>query len=83
MGIASLEDKIVQQAVLWVLQSIYEQDFLGLSYAPEREHSRPGRSQHDALDALSVAITSKRVNWILDADVEGKAKRCQERMALS
>jgi group II intron reverse transcriptase/maturase len=66
LGIASLEDKIVQQAVLWVLQSIYEQDFLGFSYG-----FRPGRSQHDALDALSVAITSKRVNWILDADIEG------------
>jgi group II intron reverse transcriptase/maturase len=66
LGIASLEDKIVQQAVLWVLQSIYEQDFLGFSYG-----FRSGRSQHDALDALSVAITSKRVNWILDADIEG------------
>ncbi len=65
LGIASLEDKIVQQAVRWVLQSIYEQDFLGFSYG-----FRPGRSQHDALDALSVAITSKRVNWILDADIE-------------
>jgi len=48
------------------LQSIYEQDFLGFSYG-----FRPGRSQHDALDALSVAITSKRVNWIMDADIEG------------
>ncbi len=48
------------------LQSIYEQDFLGFSYG-----YRPGRKPHDALDALSVAITSKRVNWILDADVEG------------
>jgi group II intron reverse transcriptase/maturase len=66
LGIASLEDKIVQQAVLWVLQSIYEQDFLGFSYG-----FRTGRSQHNALDALSVAITSKRVNWILDADIEG------------
>jgi RNA-directed DNA polymerase len=66
LGIASLEDKIVQQSVLWVLQSIYEQDFIGFSYG-----FRPGRSQHDALDALSVAITSKRVNWILDADIEG------------
>ena len=66
LGIASLEDKSVQQAVLWVLQSIYEQDFLGFSYG-----FRSGRSQHDALDALSVAITSKRVNWILDADIEG------------
>lgn len=66
LGIASLEDKIVQQAVLWVLQSIYEQDFLGFSYG-----FRPGRGCHDALDALSVAITSQRVNWILDADIEG------------
>ena len=66
LGIASLEDKIVQQAVVRVLQCIYEQDFLGFSYG-----FRPGRSQHDALDALSVAITSKRVNWILDADIEG------------
>jgi len=66
IGIASLEDKIVQQAVLWVLQSIYEQDFLGFSYG-----FRPGRSQHDALDALSVALTSKRVNWVLDADIKG------------
>ena len=66
LGIASLEDKIVQQAVLWVLQSIYEQDFIGFSYG-----FRPGRSQHNALDALSVAMTSKRVNWILDADIEG------------
>jgi len=66
LGIASLEDKIVQKAVLWVLQSIYEQDFLGFSYG-----FRPGRRPHDALDALSVAISSKRVNWILDADIEG------------
>jgi RNA-directed DNA polymerase len=66
LGIASLEDKIVQQAVVWVLQAIYEQDFVGFSYG-----FRPGRSQHDALDALSVAITSKRVNWILDPDIEG------------
>lgn len=66
LGIAALEDKIVQQAVLWVIQSIYEQDFLGFSYG-----FRPGRSQHTALDALNVAITSKRVNWILDADIAG------------
>ena len=66
LGIASLEDKIVQKAMLWALQSIYEQDFVGFSYG-----FRPGRSQHDALDALSVAITSKKVNWILDADIEG------------
>jgi group II intron reverse transcriptase/maturase len=66
IAVAAVEDKIVQQAVVWVLQGIYEQDFLGFSYG-----YRPGRKQHDALDALSVAITSKKVNWILDADVEG------------
>jgi group II intron reverse transcriptase/maturase len=66
LGIASLEDKIVQQAVLWVLQSIYEQDFLGFSYG-----FRPGRGCHDTLDALHVALVSKRVNWVLDADIEG------------
>jgi len=66
IGIASLEDKIVQQAVMWVLNSVYEQDFLGFSYG-----FRPGRSQHMALDALSVAITSKKVNWVLDADIAG------------
>ena len=52
--------------MLWVLQCIYEQDFLGFSYG-----FRPNRGCHDALDALSVAITSKKVNWILDADVKG------------
>jgi group II intron reverse transcriptase/maturase len=66
LGIASLEDKIVQQAVRWVLQSIYEQDFLGFSYG-----FRPGRGCHQALDALSVALSSKKVNWVLDADIEG------------
>jgi group II intron reverse transcriptase/maturase len=66
LGIASLEDKIVQQSVRVVLQCVYEQDFLGFSYG-----YRPGRGQHDALDALSVALTSKRVNWVLDADIEG------------
>jgi group II intron reverse transcriptase/maturase len=66
LGIASLEDKIVQQTVLWVLQSIYEQDFLGFSYG-----FRLGRSCHRALDALWVGLVSKRVNWVLDADIEG------------
>jgi group II intron reverse transcriptase/maturase len=66
IGIAALEDKIVQQAVLWVLQSIYEQDFLGFSYG-----FRPGQSQHNALDALHVALTTRRVNWVLDADISG------------
>ena len=64
LGIAALEDKIVQQALVSVLSAVYEQDFLGFSYA-----FRPGRSQHDALDALSVALMSRKVNWILDADI--------------
>jgi RNA-directed DNA polymerase len=66
IGIASLEDKIVQQAVVWVLQGIYEEDFLGFSYG-----FRPGRSQHNALDAVWVAIMHRKVDWILDADVRG------------
>jgi group II intron reverse transcriptase/maturase len=66
LGIPSLEDKIVQHAVRTVLQCIYEEDFFGFSYG-----FRPQRSQHQALDALYVAITEKRVNWILDADIEG------------
>jgi RNA-directed DNA polymerase len=66
LGIASLEDKIVQRAVVTVLNSIYEEDFLGFSYG-----FRPGRSQHDGLDALSVAICDTRVNWVLDADIRG------------
>jgi group II intron reverse transcriptase/maturase len=66
LGIAALEDKIVQRAVVTVLNAIYEEDFLGFSYG-----FRPGRGQHDALDALSVAITDSRVNWILDADIRG------------
>jgi group II intron reverse transcriptase/maturase len=64
LGIASLEDKIVQSAVVTVLNAIYEEDFLGFSYG-----FRPGRSQHDALDALAVGIARRRVNWILDADI--------------
>lgn len=66
LGIAALEDKIVQQAVVTVLNTIYEADFLGFSYG-----FRPGRSPHRALDALSVGIVRKRVNWILDADIRG------------
>lgn len=66
LGIAVLEDKIVQQAVLWVIQSIYEQDFLGFSYG-----FRPSRGGHQALDALTVAICDRQVNWILDADIQG------------
>ena len=64
LGIASLEDKVVQQAVVTVLNTIYEEDFLGFSYG-----FRQGRSQHDALDALTVGIKSQSVNWILDADI--------------
>jgi group II intron reverse transcriptase/maturase len=63
--IANLEDKIVQTAVSEVLTAIYEEDFVGFSYG-----FRPGRGQHDALDALSAAILGKRVNWILDADIQ-------------
>ena len=59
LGIAALEDKIVQQAVVTILNEIYESDFLGFSYG-----FRPGRSQHQALDALTVGITRKRVNWL-------------------
>lgn len=64
LGIAALEDKIVQHAVGTVLNQIYEEDFQGFSYG-----FRPGRSAHDALDALSVGILRKKVNWVLDADI--------------
>jgi RNA-directed DNA polymerase len=64
--IAALEDKIVQRAVAMVLNAIYEEDFLGFSYG-----FRPGWGQHDALDALCVAIKGRRVNWVLDADIKG------------
>jgi group II intron reverse transcriptase/maturase len=66
LGIAALEDKIVQQAVATVLNQIYEEDFLGFSYG-----FRPRRGAHDALDALTVGIVTKKVNWILDADIRG------------
>jgi group II intron reverse transcriptase/maturase len=66
LGIAALEDKIVQQAVVTILNEIYEVDFRGFSYG-----FRPGRSPHQALDALTVGIQRKRVNWILDADIRG------------
>jgi RNA-directed DNA polymerase len=64
LGIAALEDKIVQRAVVEVLNAVYEADFLGFSYG-----FRPGRGPHDALDALSAGIFKKRVNWVLDADI--------------
>jgi len=64
LAVAALEDKIVQRATAAVLNAIYEEDFLGFSYG-----FRPGRSPHDAMDALAVGITTKKVNFILDADV--------------
>jgi RNA-directed DNA polymerase len=66
LGIAALEDKIVQQAVRTILECIYEQDFIGFSYG-----FRPKRCQHDALDALYVGIMTRKVNWIIDADIRG------------
>src|ERR1700686_2322777 len=66
LGVAALEDKIIQQAVVTILNQIYEVDFKGFSYG-----FRPGRSPHQALDALYVGIQRKRVNWIHDADIQG------------
>src|ERR1700694_2677375 len=66
LGTAALEDKIVQRAMVEVLNAIYEEDFLGFSYG-----FRPGRGPHDALDALAVGIGNTRVNWVLDADIAG------------
>ncbi len=65
LGVPAVEDKVVQQAVRAILEPIYEAQFMGFSYG-----FRPGRSSHDALDALAVAITRKRTNWILDADIK-------------
>src|SRR3989442_5631150 len=65
VAVAALEDKIVQRATVAVLNAIYEEDFLGLSYG-----FRPGRGAHDALDALVVALKSRKVNFILDADIQ-------------
>jgi hypothetical protein len=66
LGVAALEDKILQRAVVEVLNAIYEADFLGFSYG-----FRPGRSPHQALDALAVAIGWRKVSWVLDADIRG------------
>jgi group II intron reverse transcriptase/maturase len=66
LGVAALEDKTVQQAVVTILNQIYEEDFVGFSYG-----FRPGRSQHQALDALSYALLKKKVNYVLDADIRG------------
>jgi retron-type reverse transcriptase len=64
LGIAALEDKVIQQGVVTVLNQIYEEDFKGFSYG-----FRPRRSPHHALDALWVGLMRKEVNWVLDADV--------------
>ncbi len=64
LGVAALEDKLLQRALVEVLNAIYEHDFLGFSYG-----FRPGRSQHDALDALTVAVKRRKVNWVLDVDI--------------
>jgi group II intron reverse transcriptase/maturase len=66
IGVPTLEDKIVQRAVVEVLNAIYEEDFVGFSYG-----FRPGRSQHHALDALATGLHRRRVNWVLDADIRG------------
>ena len=66
LGVPALEDKIVQRSVVEVLNAIYETDFLRFSYG-----FRPGRSPHHALDALTVGIMTKKVNWVLDADIRG------------
>lgn len=66
LGIATLEDKLLQRAVAEVMSAIYEVDFLGFSYG-----FRPGRSQHHALDALATGLERKKVNWVLDADIRG------------
>lgn len=66
IGITAIEDKIVQQTIVWLLEPIYEEDFLGFSYG-----FRPKRNQHQALDAVYMAVTVKKVSWILDADLKG------------
>jgi group II intron reverse transcriptase/maturase len=66
LGIAALEDKIVQQAVATVLNGVYEEDFVGFSYG-----FRPGRDQHQALDALYVGLTESPINWVVDLDIQG------------
>jgi len=66
LGVTALEDKIAQRATVDVLNAIYETDFLGFSYG-----FRPGRSQHDALDALYAGLLTKKVNWVLDVDIQG------------
>jgi RNA-directed DNA polymerase len=71
LGVPVLEDKIVQRATVEVLNAIYETDFLGFSYG-----FRPGRSQHNALDALYTGLLTKKVNWVLDLDIRGFLDSC-------
>ena len=81
LAVAALEDKIVQRAVAALLNAIYEEDFLGVSYG-----FRPGRGTHDALDALCVGIHSKKVSFILDADIRSffdRASYCPQLMKLA
>ena len=66
IGISAIEDKIVQRAMTWVLEAVYEEDFCNFSYG-----SRPGRGAHSALDAVAVAIQERNVSWVLDADIAG------------
>ena len=66
IGIPTLEDKLVQRAAVKVLSAVYETDFMGFSYG-----FRPNRGCHDALDALAVGISERKVNWVLDADIRG------------
>ena len=66
IGITSIGDKVVQQALVWVLEQVYEADFLGFSYG-----FRPKRNQHQALDVVYIALTQKKVSWVLDADIQG------------
>jgi RNA-directed DNA polymerase len=78
LAIAALEDKIVQRAMVAVLNTVYEEEFLGFSYG-----FRPRRGQHDALDALVVGITGKKVNYILDADIQEVLRLGRSKMAAS
>jgi retron-type reverse transcriptase len=66
LGVPTLEDKIVQRAAVEVWNAIYETDFLGFSYG-----FRPGRSQHQALEALYTGLLTRKVNWVLDLDIRG------------
>jgi len=66
IGITALEDKIVQRATVEVLGAVYEEEFKGFSYG-----FRPGRSQHNALDAVTVGIEQRKISWVLDADIQG------------